>query len=144
MDISVNNQLIAPTLVTYNSAMGYGQFNSGNIDLHTYKLVLEKSEVIEALTSKYPAALEEIRCDDELTSDESSFKSMGYAPLVDAFNYPDHFADAISTYFDHDLFESFLPMTQELIYVINSTDKVSVLETRVIIEGRCFAYRQQA
>lgn len=143
MKLCIDGQPIAPILVTYNSGLGYGRFDQGKeLEVHAYELTLEKSELVESFAAQYAEVLEEIRRDDELVSDWSELKGMGYVFLAEAFTFPDLLAKAITIYFDRDIFEAYLPRPNDPQYVINSTDRVSVLPARIIVEGRCFVCRR--
>jgi hypothetical protein len=143
MKLCIDGKPIAPKLVTYNSGLNYGRFDRGEgLEVHAYELTLEKSELVESFAAQYAAVSEEIRRDDELVSDWSQFKGMGYVSLAEAFAFPELLAKAITVYFDRDILETCLPRPNDPQYVINSTDRVSVLPARIILEGRCFVPRR--
>lgn len=145
MNLSIDGDIIDSKIVTYNSGLGYGNFHKGkaNIELHNYILVIGRNEITDSLSGIYDEALNDIRRDDEFTGDVSEFKEMGYCSLSDAFSYPGLLEVVISTYFDRDIFEVFVPKKEIFIYVINSTDRVSVTQDGITIEGRCFKYIKQ-
>lgn len=137
MKLTVDGEPVASGTLTYNSGMNYGQFHHGNLEIHTYSFFVARKDLVERFQTQYWECSEEIRRDDEQQSDTSPFKEMGYVRLSEAFGYPEQLADAIDTYFDRDIFGVFLGDDQDAAFVINSTDKISVTEDGVTLEGRC-------
>ena len=140
MRLRVDNRPITPTEITYNDGLGYGRFD-GVSQVHTYSLFVPKDDLIHKLGNIYREAVEEIGRDDELVNGSSSFKKMGYVGLSEAFAHPALLAEAIETYFDRDIFNIYLPESESFLYVINSTERVTVSADGVLLEGRCFGRR---
>jgi len=140
MELKINGNVIDPACVTCNDGLGYGRFDSTNIRIHAYSMSLPRAEIVAAFSARYQGTCDEIRCDDAKSGDDSPFKQMNYAPLSEAFEFPNALAHAIRIWFDRDIMLSFLPRTADFQYVINSTEKILVTSDGVTLEGRCFEY----
>ncbi len=141
MKITVDQQVVPAELVTYNDGLGYGRFDKGDIEVHSYSLYVDRESLIEKLHETYQVCCEEIKRDDAICGEPSSFQVMGYSSLREAFDHPEQLAEVITTYFQQDIFQSYLPGGEDATFVINSTDKVLATNDGVLIEGRCFKHR---
>ncbi len=127
--------------VTYNDGLNYGRFDAGNIDIFSYEFVLTKSEFISLMSVSYQQCMVEIKADDEACNDSSPFKEMGYVAVDEAFHYPEHLAEAVSTFFDRELYSKVLGGAESAKFIINSTEKIEINNDRINIFGRCFRYK---
>lgn len=127
--------------VTYNDGLNYGRFDSGNIDIFSYEFTLTKSEFISLMSVSYQQCMTEIKADDETFNDSSPFKEMGYVAIEEAFHYPEHLGEAVSTFFDRELYGKVLGKSEFVSFVINSTEKIEINNERISIVGRCFRHR---
>lgn len=143
MKISVDQRPLPPGAVTYNSGLGYGRLDRGNIEVHSYSFFAPRADLIDRFGAAYAAQCEDFRKDDELCGDPSLYAALGYGSLAEAFERPAELAAVVKGYLDRDIFEVYLPMTDAFEYVINSTDRVLVSSEGLLIEGRCFSYRDR-
>ena len=127
--------------VTFNDGLNYGRFDSRNIDIYSYEFSLTKSEFISLMSASFQKCMVEIKADDEVYNDSSPFKEMGYVAIEDAFDYPEHLGEAMSTYFDRELYGKVLGSAKSSSFIVNSTEKVEINDERINIIGRCFRYK---
>jgi hypothetical protein len=141
MSLTLDGEPVSPDTASYNAGMNYGQIHDAGLEIHVYSFFIARKDLVERFQERYWECSEEIRRDDEEQTDTSPFKEMNYVRLSEAFGHPEQLAKAIRIFFDRDIFEVFLGHNPGAAFVINSTDKISVTENGVTIEGRCTGKR---
>ena len=124
-----------------NDGLGFGEFSAQGLVIHRYVFTASAEEVVAAFSPAFDELVEEMREDDKLDSAPSALQRMGYPTLPGAFAQPRELAEVIDIFLDRDILAHFAPFTDASRFVINSVDGLSVTESAVTIEGRCFARR---
>ena len=122
-----------------NDGLGFGRFSMPALVIRRYVFSASAEEVIAAFSRAFDELAEEMRVDDKADSSQSALQRMGYPPLRGAFAHPRELTEVIEIFLGRDILAHFVPSTDESKFVINSIEALSVTESAVTIEGRCFA-----
>lgn len=140
MRLELDGQPVDPALVTYNSGMSFGRFDSDRIAVHEYELFMDRAAVIADLSDAYGTVRDEILEDDEKFGETSEFIATGYVDLDEAFDSPAALAEVLDGYFCRELLELYVTRRDRFLYVINSVDRVTVTPEGVLYQGRAFRH----
>ena len=139
MKFTIDNNPTSTDLVSYNDGMGFGQFRDPDLIIYEYAIEIDKHQYIDDFKDKYWSCVTEIKIDDELNNDDSVFTPTGYKSLDKMSEHPIEFAEAIDDFLGLDTLGKYVGYKKDTFdYVINSIDKVEIIEDKIIFVGRCF------
>jgi hypothetical protein len=122
-----------------NEGLGFGRFSEEALVTRRYVFTAPAEDVIAVFSTAFDDLVREMRADEEHDSNPSALRRMGYPKLRGAFAHPRELSEVINEFLGRDILAHFVPYTDESTVVINSIDALSVTESAVTIEGRCFA-----
>ncbi|PLX14425.1 MAG: hypothetical protein C0598_01325 [Marinilabiliales bacterium] len=140
MKVLLNDAEIDKTLLTLNDGLNYGRFDIDNILIDNYKIIISIKEFIQLIEKEYFEIRDQIQLDDEQYNDTSEFSSINYPSLDELIiKFPQHLQEIFTTYFDKIFFAKLFTNSNNPDFVINSTDKISIINGYFEISGRTYS-----
>ncbi len=136
MEVEINNLSIDVDKVGYNDGLNFGRFLE-NMEVVGYTLELSKDQFLTLIEIDYNQIRDEIKADDEAMNDTSDFSESGYCSLEDLFAKEAAFSEIVKGYLGRPLLGKLFVKSQETDFIINSIDKVNVLDN-IVLKGRAF------
>jgi hypothetical protein len=137
MKILLNNKEVDKSIFVVNDGMNYGRFFSR--EGKSYEFKISKSDILKLIEKEYNGVRDEIKLDDEIENDTSDFTNTSYCSLTELFEYEYDFEEIFKTYdLDRVLYGKVFPESSKIIYVINSTDTIKIIDDNVLFKGKVF------
>ena len=148
MEFFVNQDLVEPTLVTFNDGMNYGQRQRFSEDeVFSFRMVVDRTEFLEKFRASFADLCREMKEEDEKDGDISKeFSAYDYKGLDAALDYPEALYEAFALYMMRDqVFPHYLSAGRDwrspTAFVINGMDKMTIEAETVAFEGWGYGYR---
>ncbi|MEH0153217.1 hypothetical protein V6R21_03665 [Limibacter armeniacum] len=136
MKVFLSGNLIASEILTVNDGLNYGRFF--NADIEKYEVRLTQKEFVNLIEREYNQVRDEIRVDDATYHDTSDFSASNYCTLEELFSFSIEFELIFKNYLDRIIFSKLFPVSSENRFVINSTEKVAIIEGDIVITGGAY------
>ena len=105
-----------------------------------YVFSLPIEDFVECFEPIWTLAVGELKADDLLTGEQDELGSAGYPSLQVLLGTPSLLAVAVGTYLSHDIFDAYLVKACDPSCAIDTVDRVSVANGRLILEGDAYAF----
>lgn len=138
MKIKINNKVIPLQEVSYNDGLNFGRINQPNKLYYNFSLELNFNEFLELIEDDFNQLRAEIKEDDSLYNDSSSFKEVNYNDLKNLLYAKSGLENIIVDYLDRIIYDKLFTTIERKKYTIQSTHFVEINNDKIIIVGQCF------
>ncbi|WP_430399357.1 hypothetical protein [Flavobacterium sp.] len=141
MKIKIENSYIPLHLVSHNDGLNFGRINHVENQFTDFILEISFQDFIKLIKEEYNTLKNEIKEDDELYNDSSSFKEIDYKELKEVL-YPNSGLELIiKDYLDRIIYDKLFQYSGKKNYIINSTENIEIRNETIYILGKCFKNR---
>ncbi|MQP24068.1 hypothetical protein GFJ94_03195 [Flavobacterium sp. LMO8] len=138
MKIKINNKVIPLYDVSYNDGLNFGRINQIENQFTDFVLELSFEEFTKLIQEEYNILKNEIKEDDDLYNDSSSFKEINYKELKEVLYHNSGLEQIIKDYLDRIIYDKLFKTIERKTYTIQSTHFVEINNDKIIIVGQCF------
>ncbi|MBG7612326.1 hypothetical protein IU405_08710 [Polaribacter sp. BAL334] len=141
MKIKINNKVIPLYDVSYNDGLNFGRINQIENQFTDFVLELSFEEFTKLIQEEYNSLKNEIKEDDDLYNDSSSFKEINYKELKEVLYSNSGLELIIKDYLDRIIYNTLFQYSGKKNYTINSTENIEIRNETIYILGKCFKNR---
>jgi hypothetical protein len=137
MVFKINNTSLPLNQMGYNDGLNFGRYDASlKMEFVDFELILSNTEIIECIEQDYFSIRNEIRLDDIIYADESSFQKAGYKDLKDLL-FPNSGLEAIILdYLDRKIYQKLTQFNMSPNYIINGTSQILIEVDTIRIIGK--------